>query len=224
MARILVVDDERAITETLKRVLALDGHVVTSVCDPARVPSMDLDRYDLLILDVMMPGLDGFELLRAIRSRVDVPVLFLTARIAEKDAVLGLGLGADDYLRKPFGVDELRAKVAAHLRRERRHHVSALAFDAGGTELRVLLASKQIEAGGQVVPLTATEYEICEFLARRPGQVFSRSQLREHVLGWESAAGDDAISMHVSRARRKLAAAGVDPIETVWKVGYKWQL
>lgn len=152
MARILVVDDERAITETLERVLALDGHVVTSVCDPARVPGMNLDRYDLLILDVMMSGLDGFELLRAIRSRVDAPVLFLTARIAEKDAVLGLGLGADDYLRKPFGVDELRAKVTAHLRRERRPHVSALAFDAGGTELRVLLASKQIEVGGQVVP------------------------------------------------------------------------
>mgnify|MGYP000703637962 CR=1 FL=1 len=103
MARILVVDDERAITETLERVLALDGHVVTSVCDPARVPGMDLTRYDLLIIDVMMPGLDGFELLRAIRSRVDAPVLFLTARIAEKDAVLGLGLGADDYLRKPSG-------------------------------------------------------------------------------------------------------------------------
>lgn len=155
---------------------------------------------------------------------MDAPVIFLTARVAEQDAVTGLGLGADDYVRKPFGVAELRAKVAAHLRRERRPRVSVLAFDAGGTEVRVLLASKELAVGGRAVPLTATEYEICEFLARRPGQVFSRSQLRERVLGWESATGDDAISMHLSRAHKKLAAAGVDPIKTVWKVGYSWQL
>lgn len=98
MARILVVDDEPQIAETLERVLALDGHEVTSVCDPTLVPQMDLARFDLLLLDVTMPGLDGFELLRRIRGRVDAPVIFLTARVAEQDAVTGLGLGADDYV------------------------------------------------------------------------------------------------------------------------------
>ena len=132
----------------------------------------------------MMPGLDGFELVRQIRPDFDGPIVFLTARVAEEDAVAAYGLGADDYVRKPFGAAELRAKVAAHLRRERRPRSHA----------------------------------------RHPGQVMSRAQIREAVLGWESDADDAAISMQVSRARRKLSEAGADPIATVWGMGYKWQL
>ena len=167
---------------------------------------MDLSRFDLVLCDVMMPGLDGFELVRQIRPDFDGPIVFLTARVAEEDAVAGYGLGADDYVRKPFGAAELRAKVAAHLRRERRPRSHALAV------------------GGEAVPLTPTEYAICEYLARHPGQVMSRAQIREAVLGWESDADDAAISMQVSRARRKLSEAGADPIATVWGMGYKWQL
>lgn len=115
MARILAVDDERAILDALARVLGRDGHEVVKAADPTAVPGMDLSRFDLVLCDVMMPGLDGFELVRQIRPDFDGPIVFLTARVAEEDAVAGYGLGADDYVRKPFGAAELRAKVAAHL-------------------------------------------------------------------------------------------------------------
>lgn len=181
---------------------------------------MDLARFDLVLCDVMMPGLDGFELVRQIRPSFDGPIIFLTARVAEEDAVTGYGLGADDYVRKPFGAAELRAKVAAHLRRERRPHAHALAFG----DVRLDLGARELSVGGRALSLTPTEYAICELLARHPGQVMSRAQIREAVLGWESDADDTAISMQVSRARKKLAAAGADPIATVWGMGYKWQL
>ena len=128
MARILAVDDERAILDALARVLGRDGHEVVKAADPTAVPGMDLSRFDLVLCDVMMPGLDGFELVRQIRPDFDGPIIFLTARVAEEDAVAGYGLGADDYVRKPFGAAELRAKVAAHLRRERRPRSHALSF------------------------------------------------------------------------------------------------
>ena len=220
MARILAIDDEQAILDALARILARDGHEVGRVTDPASVPGMDLTRFDLVLCDVMMPGLDGFELVRQIRPAFDGPIIFLTARVAEEDAVTGYGLGADDYVRKPFGTAELRAKVAAHLRRERRPHAHALAFG----DVRLDLGARELSVGGAPVPLSPTEYAICELLARHPGQVMSRAQIREDVLGWESDADDAAISMQVSRARKKLSEAGADPIATVWGMGYKWQL
>ena len=109
MARILAVDDERAILDALARVLGRDGHEVVRAADPTAVPGTDLSRFDLVLCDVMMPGLDGFELVRQIRPDFDGPIVFLTARVAEEDAVAGYGLGADDYVRKPFGAAELRA-------------------------------------------------------------------------------------------------------------------
>ena len=130
MARILAVDDDEAIRNLLGRVLGKDGHDVRCAACAEEALALKLDRYDLVLLDVMMPGTDGFELCRAIRGSVDAPIVFLTARSSEDDAVYGLGLGADDYLRKPFGAAELRAKVAAHLRRERRERKHALSFGA----------------------------------------------------------------------------------------------
>ncbi|WP_273395448.1 response regulator transcription factor [Thermophilibacter mediterraneus] len=220
MARILAIDDERAILDALARVLGRDGHEVVRVTEPEEVPQMDLARYDLVLCDVMMPGIDGFELVRRIRPSFDGPILFLTARVAEEDAVTGYGLGADDYVRKPFGAAELRAKVAAHLRRERRPHAHALAFG----DVRLDLGARELLVRDEAVALSPTEYAICELLARRPGQVMSRAQIREEVMGWDSESDDAAISMQVSRARRKLAAAGADPIATVWGMGYKWRL
>ena len=220
MARIVAIDDEQAILDVLERILKRDGHDVLGLTDPARSLELDLARVDLILCDVMMPDIDGFELVRELRPRFDGPIVFLTAKVAEEDAVTGYGLGADDYVRKPFGAAELRAKVAAHLRREHRERTHALAFGP----LRLNLGARQITMDGAPVALTPTEYEICELLARRPGQVLSRTQIREALFGWEREADDAAISMHVSRARKKLAAAGADPIATVWGMGYKWQL
>ena len=220
MARIVAIDDEQAILDVLERILKRDGHDVLGLTDPARALELDLARVDLILCDVMMPDIDGFELVRELRPRFDGPIVFLTAKVAEEDAVTGYGLGADDYVRKPFGASELRAKVAAHLRREHRERTHALAFGP----LRLDLGARQITMDGEPVALTPTEYEVCELLARRPGQVLSRTQIREALFGWEREADDAAISMHVSRARKKLAAAGAGPIATVWGMGYKWQL
>ena len=221
MMKILVVEDERLLADSLQTLLTGRGFSVDTANDGLTgLEYAKSDVYDLVILDVMMPGLDGFELVRQIRPDFDGPIIFLTARVAEEDAVAGYGLGADDYVRKPFGAAELRAKVAAHLRRERRPRSHALSFG----EVRIDLGARGLAVGGEAVPLTPTEYAICEYLARHPGQVMSRAQIREAVLGWESDADDAAISMQVSRARRKLSEAGADPIATVWGMGYKWQL
>ena len=227
MACILAVDDDEAIRNLLGRVLGKDGHDVRCAACAEEALALKLDRYDLVLLDVMMPGTDGFELCRAIRGSVDAPIVFLTARSSEDDAVYGLGLGADDYLRKPFGAAELRAKVAAHLRRERRERVHVLAFgdvrlDLAARELRLDLASREAYVGEAAVPLTKTEFDVCEFLARHPGQAFSRDQIVENVLGWDAESAASTISVHVANARAKLKAAGAEPIDTVWGVGYKW--
>ncbi|ERL09836.1 response regulator transcription factor [Olsenella profusa] len=219
MARVLAIDDDGAITDLLSRALVRDGHVVDVANDPASVLGLDLPRYDLVLCDVMMPGMDGFELVGRIRDRVDAPILFLTAKVAEEDAVRGLSLGADDYLRKPFGIAELRAKVAAHLRREGRVRTHALALG----DVRIDLGARELSVSGAPVSLTPTEYAVCECLARHRGQVLSRAQIHDEALGWASDAGDDAVSMHVSNARAKLRRAGVDPIETARGMGYRWR-
>lgn len=220
MAHILAIDDEQAILDALARLLRRDGHEVTCATDPVEAAALDLERFDIIFCDVMMPQLDGFELVRAIRPRFDGPILFLTAKVAEEDAVLGYGVGADDYIRKPFSAAELRAKIAAHLRREQRERAHALTFDT----VRINLGAKEITISDEPVPLTPAEYELCELLARHRGQTMSREQIRTAAFGWESDVEDAAISMHVSRARKKFARMGVDPIATVWGMGYRWSI
>ncbi len=220
MARLLIVDDERAIVDTLVRVLERDGHTVAGMTDAVRVLDLDLSRFDLIVTDVMMPGMDGFELVRCIRERADCPILFLTAKTEEGDAVMGLGLGADDYIRKPCGAAELRAKVTAHLRREGRERHSSLEFG----RVRIDLTAKRAEVDGAPVRLTPTEYALCEYLARRRGQVFSKEALLEEASGWDSTASAETITAHVSSIRSKFKAHGVNPIGTVWGMGYRWEL
>ncbi len=217
MARILAVDDEPAIRSLLERTLGKDGHDVRCAACADEALAAHPERYDLVLLDVMMPGMDGFELCRIVRERTDAPIVFLTAKAAEEDAVFGLGVGADDYIRKPFGAAELRAKVGAHLRREKRERVYALAFG----DVRLDLAARELYVGEAPVALTKTEFDVCEFL-RHPGQVFSRDQIVEGVLGWGAESDAATISVHVSNARAKLKAAGAEPVQTVWGVGYKW--
>lgn len=220
MARILIIDDEEAIVSAVSRVLERDGHTTAGVVHPARVLDMDLSRFDLILCDVMMPEIDGFELVRRVRDRADCPILFLTAKTEEADAVLGYGLGADDYIRKPCGAAELRAKVAAHLRRERREHHAALDFG----RVRIDLAAREVQVDGAALRLTPTEYALCESMARRRGQVFSKEALLEQTAGWDSAAGVETITAHVRNVRAKFEKLGLEPIATVWGVGYKWNL
>lgn len=218
MAHILVVDDEPAMLQLIRRVLEKDQHLISLVPDAGTAIRMNFSKYDLILLDIMMPGLDGFELCRQIRSRVDCPIIFLTAKIQETDIVRGLGLGADDYITKPFGTAELRARVNAHLRRDTREKKNS--FSISGIVFQI--NAKEVEAQGQKLLLTKSEYEICEFLALHHGQTFTREQIYEAVFGFDGESDSSVISTHIKNIRGKLAAYDIAPIETVWGVGYKW--
>lgn len=220
MAAILAVDDETDLLKMIQKILSRDGHTVELCASPADAAQLGLERYDLILLDVMMPQVDGYALCRSIRDRVDVPILFLTARADEDSLVYGLGMGADDYICKPFGAAELRARVNAHLRREHRGHALRLTF--GDAAFR--LSAKQLLVGEREVPLTKGEYEICELLARNRGQVFSREQIYEKVFGYDGESNDSTIATHIKNIRMKLEQFGCFPIKTVWGIGYKWEL
>lgn len=219
MAAILMIDDERAILELVKNGLRKDGHFVTAYTSAAQVPLDKLNRYDLIILDIMMPDVDGFSYCDKIRSLVDCPILFLTAKTMEHDITFGLGLGADDYLTKPFRIAELRARVNAHLRRERRERHTALTFD----RIKIDLSAKELRVDNTPVALTKSEYLICEYLARNKGQVFSKEQIYETVFGLEGDSDNSTISTHIKNIRSKLNKLDIQPIETVWGIGYKWE-
>lgn len=218
MAKILVIDDEPAILSLLSAILKKDGHEVLAVESADEALKSDLSRFDLIVCDVMMPGTDGFAFVASVRDRVDCPIVFLTAKSEENDVVEGLSIGADDYIRKPFGAAELRAKIDAHLRRERRERHATLSFDG----IRIDLAAKQLYVQDTLVKLTKFEYEICEHLAKHPGQVFSKAQILEAVAGWDAQSDISTVAVHVGNARAKLKRAGASPIETVWGIGYKW--
>ncbi len=219
MANILVVDDEVDILMLIKNALYKDNHLVTIVSEPTEVGKMDLGSFDLILLDVMMPIMDGFSLCGQIRHAVDCPILFLTAKSLEEDVMYGLGLGADDYLIKPFGIGELRARVNAHIRRESREKRNILYSD----KVHFNLSGKELFVQNERVLLTKSEYEICEFLARHRGQVFSKEQIYESIFGFDGKSDSTAITEHVKNIRSKLHAFDIDVIDTVWGIGYKWR-
>lgn len=219
MAAILMVDDEKPILDLVKNGLEKDGHLVTIYLSAAQVPFDILNRYDLIILDIMMPDIDGFTYCNKIRSLVDCPILFLTAKTMENDITFGLGLGADDYLTKPFRIAELRARVNAHLRREHRERHTALTFD----RIKIDLSAKELWVDNTPVALTKSEYLICEYLARNKGQVFSKEQIYEAVFSLEGDSDNSTISTHIKNIRAKLSKLDIQPIATVWGIGYKWE-
>ena len=220
MARLLVIDDEKAILDLVKNSLEKDGHIVTVCESVADVTINALKNYDLILLDIMMPDVDGFMFCKKIRGIVDCPILFLTAKVMETDIIYGLGIGADDYITKPFRIGELRARVTAHLRRERREHHNTLGFEQ---EIKFDLSSKELFIKGKKVDLTKSEYEICEYLARNRGQVFTKEQIYEAVFGFDGNSDNSTIATHIKNIRSKLAGYGVTPINTVWGVGYRWE-
>lgn len=215
----MAVDDNPAILAMIQKILSKDGHQVTIVSEPEKIYRMKLEYYDLILLDVMMPNVDGYTLCKEIREIVDCPILFLTAKTQENDLVQGLENGGDDYIGKPFGAKELRARVAAHLRRERREHTVRLSF----ANAYFNLSASQLIVDGIVVPLTRGEYQICEFLARNAGSVFSREQIYEKVFGYDGESDDSTIATHIKNIRAKLEAGNFQPIKTVWGIGYKWE-
>ena len=219
MANILVVDDEEMILQLIKNGLGKDGHNVTVYSSAKEVPLDTLNYYDLVILDVMMPHIDGFSFCKSIRDFIDCPILFLTAKTMENDITLGLGLGADDYLTKPFRIAELRARINAHLRREKREKHRTLNLD----KIRIDLSAKAISVDNKPIAFTKSEYLICEYLASNKGQVFSKEQIYEATFSFYGESDSSTISTHIKNIRAKFEKLGVQPIVTVWGIGYKWE-
>ncbi|WP_455714495.1 response regulator transcription factor [Anaerosporobacter sp.] len=218
MATILAIDDDMQILSIIKRALEKDCHRVDTFNNVNQVEENLLIRYDLILLDVMMPGIDGFTYCRKIREKVDCPIIFITAKTMEEDLTQGLAIGADDYIKKPFGLGELRARVNAHLRREQREYRQKLLAD----DFIVDLSEKALYLNQDRIKLTKSEYEICEFLIRSKGQVFSLEQILVGIYGYDSESDNSTIREHIKNIRAKLTSKGKNPIETVWGIGYKW--
>ena len=225
--RILVVEDDPNVADVVTRYLERDGCVVEAVGDGRLAVDRALaDPPDLVVLDLMLPGLDGLEVCRRLRALAPVPVIMLTARGDEADRVIGLELGADDYLAKPFSPKELVARVHAVLRRAS----GPLRAPSAGPvvlvddDLVVDVAAREARIAGQVVPLTAREFELLVYLMRHPRHAFGREELLQQV--WGSPFGDTStITVHVRRLREKVERDPSAPtrIATVWGVGYRWE-
>ena len=217
MAHILMIDDDAALREMTAEVLERDGHQVIALSGGAELTERHERWADCILLDVMMPGEDGFEICRRIRAQVDCPILMLTAKTAEADVLAGLGLGADDYLCKPVRIAELRARVNAHLRREQRERHTRLVRG----DITLDMSERLVCCGGREIRLTRGEYALLELLALHPGQTFSREQLYERAFGLDGRADAATVTEHIRNIRAKLSPA--NPIKTVWGVGYKWK-
>lgn len=218
MARILAIDDEPDILALIQNALAQDGHEVMAVLKAEQVKTDSIGGYDLILLDIMMPGMDGMTFCRKIRGIVDCPILFLTARTMEQDIISGLELGADEYMTKPFGIGELKARVNAHLRRENREKHMILCSSG----IRFDLSAKEVKYDQHKIQLTRGEYHICEFLAKNRGQVFSKDQIYEAVNSPLCEGDPSSVAEHIKNIRAKFHVLHLDPIGTVWGIGYKW--
>jgi two-component system response regulator RegX3 len=229
--RILVVDDEASITEFVRYNLRKEGYEVDVAADGNTALSMaTANGYDLVIMDVMLPNLDGYEVVRRLRTTSSVPVLFLSARDTELDKVVGLEIGGDDYLAKPFGVRELLARVKALLRRASTQETNAASndFDEVIEVSGITLDEGTHCASGAHGPidLTPREFELLASLMRHAGKVLSRDQLLRDAWGWEYLVETKTVDTHVKRLRDKLAASQIDPslVETVRGYGYRFRL
>jgi len=218
MAKILAIDDEKQILIIIKKALEKEGHLVDIFTNSNMLTINDYLKYDLIILDIMMPDIDGFTLCKNIRNKVDCPILFLSAKTLENDIVTGLSIGGDDYIIKPFGIKELRARVNAHLRREKREKQNGFII----SNLRFNMLNKTISYNEHKIDFTKSEYEICEYLAVNHGQVFSKEKIYEKIYGYDGESDITSIVEHIKNIRAKLKKHNINPIETVWGIGYKW--
>jgi DNA-binding response OmpR family regulator len=223
MQRVLVVDDEAAIVELVEYHLSREGYQVDTETDGHRaVERATREPFDVVILDVMLPGMTGLDACRAIRQSTDIPIIMLTARKDEVDRVLGLELGADDYVTKPFSPRELIARVKAILRRSQKGREESGDIRYPGLEVDV--GRRSVLVDGKAVNLTFTEFELLTILARNPGRAFSRDELLVRVWGDDFYGDSRTVDVHVRHLREKLKEDPQNPrfIETVRGVGYRF--
>ena len=220
--RILIADDEAMLVDILSAHLEREGYAVTLAKNSQEVLDELGTRPDLILLDINMPGMDGLELCRAIRDAVSCPILFLTARITEQDKIRGFQAGGDDYITKPFSLSELSARIAAHLRRDRRQRRDGQLITSRG--LIVDLTGRRVLWEGREIRFSRREYEVIEFLVMNQGQIFDRERMYELIWGLDAEGDSKVIKEHIRKIRQKLLeVTGQEFIETIWGMGYRWK-
>ena len=220
---VLVVDDEATVRDVVRRYLEHDGYAVRTATTGAEALAMiDASTPDLIVLDLMLPEVQGEEVCRRVRAKSDVPIIMLTARGREPERLLGLELGADDYLVKPFSPRELVARVKAVLRRSASEETSERKVVAAALEIDPV--ARTVTRDGDPVALTAKEFDLLYFLASHHGRVFTRDQLLERVWGWDYEGDSATVTVHIRRLRAKIEPDDQHPrhLQTVWSVGYKF--
>ena len=218
--KILIVDDERGIVDMMKAYFSPQYEVLTAYSGEEALKKAE-KQPDLILLDINMPGINGLTVCQTIREHVACPILFLTARIESADKITGFQAGADDYIVKPFDLDELAARIAAHLRREKRWHSQSTVRFFG--ELAVDYSARTVTIDHEAITLSRREFDILELLSLHAGQVFDRERIYETVWGIDGDGNSDTVMEHVRKIRAKFAAHTLHSyIETVWGCGYKW--
>ncbi|MCI9145683.1 MAG: response regulator transcription factor [Eubacterium sp.] len=219
--KILIVDDEKMMTDLLSNHLRDCGYDTFVANNSSEAAALLQKLPDLIILDINMPGTNGLELCKNIRNHTTCPILFVTARITEQDKINGFQYGGDDYITKPFSLNELTARVAAHLRRDERGKNKPNILTSN--ELLVNLSERTVFYNGTEIPFSKREFELIEFLITNANQVFDRERIYERVWGYEAEGDSGVVKEHIRKIRSKLhTITGNDYIETVWGVGYKW--
>lgn len=227
MQKVLVVDDEPQILDVVSKYLTREGFQVSTARDgEAAMTQFHSGKPDLVVLDLMLPKVDGLEVFKRLRSATAVPVIMLTAKGEETDRIVGLELGADDYITKPFSPRELVARVKAVLRRA----TTGSMLETGERtlvrgDLRIDPRARSVSAADKEVELTSKEFELLWFLASHPGQVFTRTQLLDHVWGYGYYGDSSTVTVHIRRLREKIETDPASPhyLSTVWGVGYKFE-
>ena len=222
--KILIVDDEEEIISFLKDSLEEDGYEIFTACTGKEALQKIKLYPDLILLDIMMPDMNGYEVCSNIRDVVSCPIIFLTAKVEEQDIVKGLAIGGDDYIEKPFSLKQLKARINAHLRREKRNINSLDKANLYFKNVSINLKNREVYCSGQLVTLTKKEFDIIEFLSINCGQVFSKEQIYEKIWGYDAEGDSASVAEHVKKIRQKLQKFDTEEeyISTVWGVGYKW--
>ena len=229
MSRVLIVEDELAIAELEKDYLELSSFEVEIETDGEKGLKLGLtEDFDMIILDIMLPGVDGFEICKQIREKKDIPILMVSAKKEDIDKIRGLGLGADDYITKPFSPSELVARVKAHLERYRRL-VSSNTQENDVVEIRGLKIDKtarRVYLNGEEKAFTTKEFDLLTFLASHPNRVFTKEELFRKIWDMESLGAIATVTVHIKKIREKIELNTAKPqyIETIWGVGYRFKM
>ena len=219
--KILVIDDEKMILDMLKTTLTAKGYEVLTALSAKKAIELLAFHPDLILLDICMPGMDGLDFCMQVREYISCPILFLTARVTEQDKINGLLAGGDDYITKPFCMEELLARITAHLRREKRRASAAEVQFQG--KLIIDYGSCTVFWEKEEICFSKKEFEIIRFLSKNPGMVFNREYIYEQIWGFDGEGDSIVVKEHIRNIRNKLSAyTDIPYIETVWGIGYKW--